>query len=152
MDQLLNRLEKSGLGCHIGAYYYGAFGYADDLTLLIPTVNGLQKMVNICEQYSNEYGVKYNPIKTVAMHLSQKKQADPPQIDVAGTKIKWMRMAKHLGNYIRSDMKNSDDIQHKRGDFIGRINNLIVNFGTCRHMLKQNIFNSQCSHFYGCES
>ncbi len=29
MDQLLNRLEKSGLGCHIGAYYYGSFGYAD---------------------------------------------------------------------------------------------------------------------------
>ncbi len=71
MDQLLlNRLEKSGLGCCIGAYYYGAFGYADDLTLLILIVNGLQKMVNICEQYVDEFGVKYNPIKTVTMHLS----------------------------------------------------------------------------------
>ncbi len=97
MDQLLNRLEKSGLGCRIGAYYYGAYGYADDLMLLrIPTVNGLQKMVNICEQYGDEYGVKYNPIKTVAMHLSQKKPADPPHIDVADTKIKWVRVAKHL--------------------------------------------------------
>ncbi len=46
MNQLLNRLEKSGLGCRIRAYYYGAFGYADDLMLLIPIVNGLQKMVN----------------------------------------------------------------------------------------------------------
>ncbi len=61
-------------------------------------------------------------------------------------------MAKHLGNYIRSDMRDSDDIQHKRGDFIVWINNLIVNFGKCRHMVKQNIFNSQYSHVYGCES
>ncbi len=43
MDQLLNILENSGLRGHIGAYFYGAFGYADDLTLFIPTVNGLQK-------------------------------------------------------------------------------------------------------------
>ncbi len=43
MDQLLNRIEKSGLGCGIGAYYYGTFGYADDLTLHIPPVYGLQK-------------------------------------------------------------------------------------------------------------
>ncbi len=48
------------------------------------------------------------------MHLSQKKQADPPQIDVAGTNIKWMRVAKYLGNYICSDMRDSDDIQHKK--------------------------------------
>ncbi len=43
IDQLLNRLEKCGLGCCTGAYNYGAFRYADDLTLLILTVNGLQK-------------------------------------------------------------------------------------------------------------
>ncbi len=73
-----------------------------------------KKVVNICEQYSDEYGVKYNPIKTVTMHLSQKKQADPPQIDVAGTKIKWVRVAKHLGNYNRIEMRDSNDIQHKR--------------------------------------
>lgn len=42
-----NRVEKSGLGCRIGVYYSGAFGYAGDLTLLIPTVNGLHKIVNI---------------------------------------------------------------------------------------------------------
>ncbi len=88
MDQPVNILERSGLGCRIGAYYYSAFAYTDDLTILIPIVNGLQKMVNISEQYGDQYGVKYNPIKTVAMHLSKKKKADPPQIDVAGTKIK----------------------------------------------------------------
>ncbi len=74
-------------------------------------------MVNICEQYGDEYGVKHKPIKTVAVHFSQKKQADPPQIDVVGTKIKWVRVAKHLGNYICSDMRDSDDIQHKSGGF-----------------------------------
>ncbi len=63
--------------------------------------------------------------------------------------MKWVRVVKHLGNYICSDIR---DIQHKRVDLICRINNLIVNFGECRHMVKQNNFNSQCSHLYGCES
>ncbi len=67
--------------------------FANDLILLIPTVNSLKKMVNICEQYSDQYGVNYNPINTVAMHLSQRKQADSPQIDVAGTNIMWVRVA-----------------------------------------------------------
>ncbi len=44
------------------------------------------------------------------------------------------------------------DIQHKRGDFIGWINNLIVNVGKWRHMVEQNIFNSQRNDLYGCKS
>ncbi len=95
--------------------------------------------------------IRFNLWRT-CLYQKQKKQADPQQIVVAGTKIKWLRVAKHLRNYIRSDMRDSDDIQHKSGDFISRINNLSVNFGKCRHMVKQIIFNLQCSHLYGCES
>ncbi len=44
---------------------------------------------------------------------------------------------------------DSDDIQHKRGDLIWQINNLIVNVGESRHTVTQKIIYSQCSHLYG---
>ena len=46
-DELITRLKSSGLGCNIGDNYFGALGYADDLTLLLPSVNALTKMITI---------------------------------------------------------------------------------------------------------
>ena len=37
IDELLKRLSQSGYGCKIGHLYYGAFGYADDVSLVAPT-------------------------------------------------------------------------------------------------------------------
>ena len=47
MDELLQQLERSGVGCCIGAHYYGAAGSAVDLTLICPTPYRLQKMMDI---------------------------------------------------------------------------------------------------------
>ena len=41
VDELIARLQASGLGCNIGRSYIGVLGYADDLTLLYPSVNAL---------------------------------------------------------------------------------------------------------------
>ena len=42
MDGLFEKLEKSGLGCHMGNHCTGGIGYADDLSLLTPTRSGLK--------------------------------------------------------------------------------------------------------------
>ena len=34
IDKLFSQLEHSGLGCHAGTSYAGAFGYADDIALV----------------------------------------------------------------------------------------------------------------------
>ena len=55
-DELITRLKKnSGIGCNIGDKYIGALCYADDLTLLSPSVNGLSKLISICEQFAEDY-------------------------------------------------------------------------------------------------
>ncbi len=63
MHELLKRLEANGVGCWIGKYYYGGVGYADDLTLAVPSVRGLRQMLKICEEFGDEYCVEYNPTK-----------------------------------------------------------------------------------------
>ena len=54
IDGLLIELKRSGVGCYMGSVFAGAFGYADDLKLLTPTVTAMRKMVMICENYARE--------------------------------------------------------------------------------------------------
>ena len=49
IDQLFSQLEPFGLGCHVGA-----FGYADDISLVAPSLQNLKKMICICEQYAKK--------------------------------------------------------------------------------------------------
>ena len=47
MDCLTDKLKDSGVGCHIGNRFMGAYAYADDLVLLAPTKQGMKTMLNI---------------------------------------------------------------------------------------------------------
>ena len=53
IDKLFSQLEHSGLGCHVGTSYAGAFGYADDIALVAPSMQCLKKMIIICERYAH---------------------------------------------------------------------------------------------------
>ena len=48
VDDLLKVLSVSGYGARIADMYCGCVAYADDLTLVSPTVNGMQKLLDIC--------------------------------------------------------------------------------------------------------
>ena len=38
-------LRTMGIGCHLGSAYSGALSYAGDITLLCPSVRGLNEMI-----------------------------------------------------------------------------------------------------------
>ena len=69
MYELLMKLKSSGIGCHIGPHYVGALGYADDLVLMSPSRNGLQKMLQNCEEFGEEYNVVYNSKKNYVFYF-----------------------------------------------------------------------------------
>ena len=51
LDGLLERLNLSGIGCHVGRTNVGAFGYADDVALLATSLSGFKRIINIYEDY-----------------------------------------------------------------------------------------------------
>ena len=58
-DSLLKRLEESGVGCHMGGHFTGALAYADDITLLSPSMYGLRTLSKVCEEYATEFDVTF---------------------------------------------------------------------------------------------
>ena len=151
-DVLLHRLEDSGFGCTVGQEYFGVLCYADDITLLSPTLYGLQNMLAICEQFGNEYNINYNPKKTVCLCFCGKQlHQDTNCATLYGKPIPWSSSAKHLGNIVSADLSDTADIQRKKCDFIGRVNSLVSNFKSVPRSVCSHVFNSQCCHFYGTE-
>ena len=153
MDELLSRLEKGGYGCRVGTHYFGGMGYADDLALICPTLGGLQEMTNICEDFGDEYGMLYNPKKSVGIYfISSQQKTAPPRLRLAGESVKWVDQVRHLGNILTKDLKENSEVSHKRGDFIGRVNSVIVTYPKAPDEIICELFNTQCTHLYGCEA
>ena len=59
-DCLLKSLEESGVGCHMGGHFTGALAYADDITLLSPSMSGLRTLSKVCEEYATDFDVRFN--------------------------------------------------------------------------------------------
>ena len=64
LDELFSKLQESGIGCKMGNSYAGCLAYADDLSLLSPTKIGLQKLVDLCEEYAKENYILFNGNKS----------------------------------------------------------------------------------------
>ena len=153
MDVLLERLKNEGHGCWIGEHFTGSICYADDLMLLSPSFSGLQKMIRICQEYAAEFGMVYNPKKSVCILFSKaRRKTDLPDINLYGTPLEWMTCVKHLGNHLIQNLGESDEILNKKGDFIGRINTIIANFPLCPDSVAMSLLRTQCCHMYGCQA
>jgi hypothetical protein len=59
-DEVLCRLQSAGVGCYIGQFFVCALAYADDLTLVAPTVSAMRRELAICERFADEFHVTFN--------------------------------------------------------------------------------------------
>ncbi len=153
LDHLLIELKESGYGCRIGIHFLGALGYADDVTLASPTFSGLQHMVTTCESYGQDFSMQFNEKKTVCMKISRSgTQPVDKHIVLNGKPLKWVCKAKHLGNWLSSTNTDLDDIKAKTGHFIGTCNKIQAKFPALPFIVKQKLFQSYCTSYYGCQS
>ena len=71
IDRLLLCLQRSGLGCHISNTYMGALSYADDITLISPSLYGLNRMLDICNKFAIDNFIIFNSKKTICIKYGE---------------------------------------------------------------------------------
>ena len=124
-----------------------------DLTLLSPSIKGLQKMVKMCAKFGREFSVKYNPGKSKCMVLSRCRRDMAHVNIVLGSKsLMWVDSIKYLGNFIATKLAEEPEIRKKQSHLISRINSLLYKFGYTDSQVLMKLFVSKCCHLYGCES
>ena len=146
MDELLRRLKKSNYGCHIGTHYLGAVSYADDLTLIAPSLSAAREMLKICQKFSEEYHVQFNSQKSKLLTYGTNKTAFDLKLN--NNTIPHVNVAKHLGNYI-GNVSNKRNIENACREIKVKTNMIITQFRFCNSYLKSKLFSLYCNVFYG---
>ena len=157
INDLIVLLRESGFGCHLGGFYVGCLGYADDLLLLSASRSGLQVMVSLAQKFVKSKNLKFStspdPVKskTKCIIFSKKKNdlRDVAPVLLNGDPLPWVQQLKHLGNVMQCDNSMKIDCSVKRGKFIGKINSLLREFSFCDPKIKVKIFNIYATSFYG---
>ena len=66
-DELTDIIENLNIGIALSLIKVDIVQYADDITLIATTANGLQKQITSCEEYGEKYGMRFNPDKTLVI-------------------------------------------------------------------------------------
>ena len=157
IDDLLELLRKSGLGCKIRGVFYGAVIYADDIFLLSASRSGLQIMIDICQKFTARLNLKFgtnsNPDKSKTKCLifskSRKTMNGFKEIRLDGHTLPWVTHVKHLGHILQVDNSKRMDINMKRGTFIGKVNSLLQEFHFAAPHILMKFVTVYCSNIYG---
>ena len=96
IDELLNRINDSGLGCQVGHLSYAGLGYADDTTILTPSVRALQDLLDICGKFAEEYNVIFNAKKTMCIRIGGDGEPAKVCVKLNGTTVTWKKKVKYL--------------------------------------------------------
>ena len=115
-------------GCHMGNHYTGSLGYADDLTLLAPTLSGLQVLIKICERYADEFDIKFNGAKSVYMVFGGRRcKCDNRTVMVNGAELHRVTATVHLGHHISTN-DNDSLVSAPIGQFLRGFNMFMADF------------------------
>ena len=128
LDDLLKKLRVLGLGCHIKGYWLGSSAYADDVILLAPSRDILQRMLYVCEEYANEHNLEFStdpvPSKSKSKCIffcgRSGKVAYPAPVKLNGQELPWVVSAEHLGHTLDQLTNMDNDCKRARSKFIAR--------------------------------
>lgn len=147
VDELLDKLKQSDTGCHIGQYYVGALGYADDLILLCPSVSGMNKMIKICEDYAREHQILFNGAKSKYLIFGNYKYN--PILKVNNESVPRSNSAMHLGHLLRTENTQDALVENTLNNFNGSFHSFMARFGSCNITSRNRLFHQYCSSMYG---
>ena len=132
----------------IGSAYIGTFSYADDITLLYPSIRWLNEMIVLCCEYAKEHDITFNPKKTVCIKFGNKINIYE-HVSINGVPVQWSESVKHLGNYVDSTLSDSLNCRYKRSMLIGYVKKLKSKLVHLQPHILINLFKTYCCYFFG---
>ena len=103
IDDLILKVMKTNVGCHISNNCVCIFLFADDILLLSPTITGLQSLFNTCERELEKLDMRVNAKKSMCLRFGLR--FDAPCIELTsihGDSLKWVSKCRYLGVYFKS--------------------------------------------------
>lgn len=153
MDDLSVDLSNMQTGCNLNNVCLNHIIYADDLTLLAPSVTALHKLIDKCLLYAANHNITFNSKKSVAMYIKPKgyEPNNIPTVWMNNTVVDYKSSNKYLGVIISNDMTCNADMKRQIRCIYTRSNQLLKHFWLCSNNVKIRLFKTYCINFYCCQ-
>ena len=151
INDLLDELEKAGVGCHWNQHFVGALCYADDVALLAPSPAALRLMLNTCLLFAESHNLVFNAGKTQLIAFSRTAPAVTAStfFSFCGQQLKFCKTVTHLGHILSCDLSDDPAIIAVKKDLCRKANFMLHTFSCCDSYTKSNLFRSFCLSLYG---
>ena len=127
INDLIIMLKAMGIGCHIIDLFIACLLFADDMSLIAPTREALQQLIDVCAAYCLRYCLKFNIAKTKVMVFGKlsRSTSSLAKISIRGEYIDYVESCKYLGFHLLSnDHFKFSVIEDLRG-FFGSVNSVL---------------------------
>ncbi len=152
LDELSVKLSQCNCGCYISRTLLNHLLYADDIVLFAPTIIGLQKLINICENYGNDFSIRFSLKKSECLYYKGKNldRVIPSNVTIYGQNIEFKEETRngYLGHYLRNDCSDDKDIKNQVGKLYARSYSLVKKFYDCSDNVKVKLFKSVNASIY----
>ena len=102
VNDVLVKLEKQQLGCHIKLRCFNSIMYADDLMLLSLSVNHLEKLIKFCVREFNLLDLDINLNKSGCMRIGDRHHVNNVSLFIGDQMLHWKCEIRYLGVVIVS--------------------------------------------------
>ena len=148
----IGEILKSNEGCTIGAYKTNIIAYADDIVLMCPSVNGLQKLVGSLGVMLKQIKLKVNVTKSRFMIFKRKsRDSFEHNLYLYGTPLERVYEFKYLGIILTDSSSNYKDSCRISSSFLRQFNAMYYKFSFADRNVLRFLFRSYCTAFYGME-
>ena len=151
IDQLSKDLNRVPAGCYIGNTLVNHIIYADDICCFSPSIAGLQDLLAVCDSFSHKNGIAFISNKSQCMQFLPKSfhLTNVPVVRLCNETLNFSKKVKYLGVHLTNTLTDDDDINRQVRSLYCSANQLKSAFSYCSFDVKNLLFKSYCTNFYG---
>ena len=136
-------MEASRVGCYVQNIFAAAIFYADDMAILSPSVKGLQKLLDLCSSYCQEWDVCLNPRKTKNLFFG-KKCENLARLSLDDKVIEWVDTCVYLGVTLKSGKRFGCSILERVKKFYRCANSILRIDGRSDDLIMLRLLETHC--------
>ena len=150
MHDVISYIASLDVGCSIDYESVNILAYADDITLLAPSQEGLQILIDVFCNFIRNMSLHFNDKSTYIVFSGNRSTASYSVL-LNGDILQNESQCKYLGYILSSDSKIDLDVDRCYTSFLRQFNSMFRKFNFLNRNILSFLFRSFCSSFYGSE-
>ena len=143
VDELISILKSTGVGCHIRKVFAAALFYADDMSIIAPSLKGLQILLDACLSYCKEWDILLNAKKSKNLFFG-KGSVPNHELRLSNEPIPWVDEWTYLGVKLKSGPRFGCCVKETIAKFYRALNSILRVEGRSDDMVMLRLLEAHC--------